>query len=234
MARAPHGRHLGDRGAARRVGQGRAPGAATSGTYISSGVRLPWPDRSVRSFGSAGSTNATGSRCREHHVADATRDGAARVGAEHAHLEELRSRPHPRPVRHELARPGQQLAAAAGRCVEIPEAAVAGHRRAHRAELRNVDPRLRVEVHLAVVGGHEHGCARGQRVDEVAHEPVGERELACEHAVAEAELVRDRVDARVVRVDEPLARLDRPHALLHEPDRRVPAGEARAAQVRAP
>ena len=46
------------------------------------------------------------------------------------------------------------------------------------------------------------------------------------------ELVRDRVDTRVVRVHELLARIDRAHALLDEPGHRVPAGEPAAAQVR--
>ena len=72
----------------------------------------------------------------------------------------------------------------------------------------------------------------GQRVDQLADEAVDERELAREHAVVQAELVRDRVDPRVVRVDEPLPGLDRAHALLDEAGHRVPAGEAPAAQVR--
>ena len=62
LARVPDGHHARDRGAPARLTRQPLPRAASNGTYISSGVRLPWPDSNVRSLGSAGSTNATASR----------------------------------------------------------------------------------------------------------------------------------------------------------------------------
>ena len=52
------------------------------------------------------------------------------------------------------------------------------------------------------------------------------------HAVVEAELVRDGVDARVVRVHELLARGDGPHTLFDQSGHRVPARQPSAPQVR--
>ena len=76
-----------------------------------------------------GSTNATGLTRREHDAADATRHGSRRARAEHAHLEHLGARPHPRPIGELLPRPAEQLLAGLRVRVEIPEPAVAGHRR---------------------------------------------------------------------------------------------------------
>ena len=83
-----------------------------------------------------------------------------------------------------------------------------------RDELGDLDPRLRFEVHLPVIGGDEQRGVGGQRVEQLADETVDEPELAGEHTVVQAELVRDRVDTRVVRVHEALPGLDRAHALL--------------------
>ncbi len=77
-----------------------------------------------------------------------------------------------------------------------------------------------------------NAVACGQRVEQIGDETVGVRKLACEVVVVQAELVRDGVDARVVRVDEPLAGVDQARAVLDERGRRVPADEPGAAQVR--
>ena len=94
-----------------------------------------------------------------------------------------------------------------------------------------LDLALPAEVHLAVVGGDDERGRLRQRVEQPADEVVDEDQLLAEVLVVEAELVRDRVDPRVVRVDEPLAAVDEAPGVLDQGRHRAPADEAHAPQV---
>src|SRR5437773_1139805 len=137
--------------------------ASRAALYIGSAPYMfPWsvmPTAGWPSAATAATTSPTReapssieySVCRCRWTNESRRHVAGGVGAENAHVEQLRSRPHPRPIRYELARRRQQLAPPARGGVEISKAAVSRHRRRERAELGHVDPRLRLEVDLPVI-----------------------------------------------------------------------------------
>ena len=84
--------------------------------------------------------------------------------------------------------------------MEVPEASVARVDADHVVERAEPDPAVRLEMHLAVIGGdHEHRVLRARRG---ADEAVGRRELGGVERTVEPERVGHLVHAGVVRVDE--------------------------------
>ncbi len=103
--------------------------------------------------------------------------------------------------------------------VQVAEATLPRAVPVHLAQRVQRDPAV-ADVHLAVIRGDDERRVRRQRVEQPADELVGERELGEVVLVVQPELVRDGVDARVVRVDEPLVVTDEPAAVLDEDGRR--------------
>ena len=151
---------------------------------------------------------------------------------EPAVVEELAPRADPRVLAEQIACGRRQLLRRPTPRVQVAEASVTRHHVDHRAELGEIDPVVALEMDLAVIRGDEQRRARRQHREQIGDEPIRELELARVVAVVQSELVRDVVDARVVRVHEPLARRDQPGAVLDEHRGRIPTGEARTAQVR--
>ena len=180
-----------------------AAAPASSGTSISAAVSEPWAPTSRRSPGMAGSTNPTGACGQERDVAEPPQV-------------QRRDRARARASRRRRA-PRASSPTRGGRTRRAPRPRARRRRRARRTSQRNrpspLHPRTRspsgrevvpvvADVHLAVVGGDEQRGLGRQRVEQPADERVGERELAREVRVVQPELVRDRVDARVVRVHD--------------------------------
>ena len=131
----------------------------------------------------------------------------------------------------QVGRRGRKLLGRALARVQVPKAAVAGHHVDDRRERTEIDPVVAFHVHLTVVrGDDEHGVAR-QRREQITDESVRVLELAFVEAVVQTELVRDVVDARVVRVHEAIAGRDQPDTVLDEHRDRAPPDESRASEV---
>ena len=173
------------------------PGGARS---ISSGVSEPCMPSSLVSWGSVGVDERHRLAGSEHDVAHPAADRPLGRGPEPPLVEQLLAGEHPRPVADARDAPRGELAGRARLGVEVPEARRRPHtgRSSAPASDRSTHP-PRLDVDLPVVRGDRAApCDSGQRVEQLADEPVGGAQLGDVERVVEAELVRDGVDARVV------------------------------------
>ena len=69
-------------------------------------------------------------------------------------------------------------------------------------------------MYLSVIRSDEQGRVRRKRIPKLGDDPVDVCELPLVHAIVQTELVRDGVDARVIRVDQSLAFLDAAHGVV--------------------
>ena len=161
-------------GPGHRKGTQARPRPARRGTSISAAVSDPWAEIEPASRSRSGSMNATGSR-----GASTTSPTRRRVAGDGAGPSQASSRSCSRPntqarsAKHPVGRL-EQRGAGARLGVEVAEPPVARAALDEVAEGLETEPAVGADVDLAVVGGDDQRGALGERVAQVADQPVGD------------------------------------------------------------